>query len=265
VSELESHVGMPGNESSHTRSIAGLTWQRVAIVLLLAFAASQFAKQLPPVNTDGFLWDFTNVYSASRVFLDGNDPFQIDNVTQSWLRQPHSRFLAPENSNWLWVWAAVYPPPSLVMLAPLAMMSPAAAHVAWVAVDLTLFVLVCFALWDLGGFKNYDDRLLLLACLLAAAPVVDVFQSGQLGCPACAGVILAVWAVRRDRPILAGVILGLATAVKLQVAGPFIVFYLLIRRWRVGTAARAVLAAMSPDRDHSAGNASLSVVCRMDE
>jgi hypothetical protein len=245
VSEAESQVGMIDYGTNKKRSIAGLTLQRIAIVLLLLFAASQFIKQVPPENTNGFLWDFTNVCSASRVFLAGNDPFQIDNVTRSWEQQPHSRFFAPENAGWLWVWCAIYPPPSLVMIAPLALMSPAAAHVAWVVGDLTLFVLVCFALWDLGGFKNYDDRLLLLACLLAAAPVVDVFQSGQLGCPACAGVILAVWAVRRDRPILAGVILGLATAVKFQVAGPFIVFYLIIRRWRVGTVALAALAVIS--------------------
>ena len=38
-----------------------------------------------------------------------------------------------------------------------------------------------------GGLKTYDDRLLLIACLLAAAPVVDVIQSGQLGFPACPG------------------------------------------------------------------------------
>ena len=58
-------------------------------------------------------------------------------------------------------------------------------------------------------------------------------------------MILAVWAVRCERPTLAGVILGLATAIKFQVALPFIVFYLLVRRWRVGAVALWILAAIS--------------------
>src|ERR1700721_300580 len=107
---------------------------------------------------------------------------------RAWEQQPHTR-LAPENSGWLWVWCAVYPPPSLVMIAPLAWMTPVAAHVCWLAIDLALLALVLPALWSIGGLKSYDDRLLLVACLLAASPVVDVLQSGQLGFPACAGVI----------------------------------------------------------------------------
>jgi hypothetical protein len=55
-------------------------------------------------------------------------------------------------------------------------------------------------------------------------------------------VILAVWAFSKERLILAGVLLGLATALKVQVGAPFILYYLFIRQWRVGTLALVLFA-----------------------
>ena len=88
---------------------------------------------------------------------------------------------------------AVYPPPSLVMLAPLAWLTAVPAHLAWLVLTLALFALFVMALWSMGELRDWETRLLLVACLLAAAPVQDTLASGQLGFPACAGVVLAAW------------------------------------------------------------------------
>jgi len=79
---------------------------------------------------------------------------------------------------------------------------------------------------------------------MASAPVQCAMESGQLALPACALVILGVWAFSKDRLILAGILLGAATAIKLQVGAPFILYYLFIRQWRVGTLA-AILVAVA--------------------
>ena len=104
------------------------------------------------MNNSGFLWDFSNVSSAARVFLSGKDPFQIDNVQQAWVDAPHSRGWRRTTAVGYGV-VPVYPPPSLVMVAPWALLSPPMAHVLWVLSDVALMVLVCIALCRLGGSR----------------------------------------------------------------------------------------------------------------
>lgn len=211
-------------------------------LLLLLYAAGQFAHRAPPFKKGGFFFDFSNVYAASRVWLAGGDPFDIHQVYDAWEKSGHGRYFGASEADpqALSVWVAVYPPPSLVMLAPLAAVPAVPAHLAWFLINLLLLVLTIVGLWSMGGMRDWQSRLFLLACLLASAPVEDALESGQLCFPACAGVILAVWAVARRRLTLAGVLLGLATAVKVQVGAPFLLFYLLLRRWQVASAAAGV-------------------------
>jgi hypothetical protein len=235
----------PG-QSAPERARAKRIGQWVAIVLLLALAAGQFWRTARPVNgTHGLFWDFSIVYSASRAMLQGHDPYQLDNVYAAWEQERHWEILAPTDRSKLKIWISVNPPSSLAMLAPLAVLGSSAAHTIWIASDVVLFVLVLLALWQLGNLRSAEDRLLLMGAMLASSPVFTAFRSGQLCFPACAGVILAAWAVANKREILAGILLGLAVALKFQLAGPFVLFYLLVRRWRVSAIATAVFAAIS--------------------
>ncbi|HEX4124670.1 MAG TPA: glycosyltransferase family 87 protein [Tepidisphaeraceae bacterium] len=234
---------MTGDES---KLPMGRRWPRVlAIVLMGMLGIFQYARLAQPVNrTHRLMWDFSIVYSASRAMILGKDPFQLKNLYSVWEAEPHWKILAPGDRSALGIWVSVNSPPTLVMVAPLAAMGSAAAHGVWIASDVVLLVLMIVALWQLAGLSSASDRLLLVTGMLASEPVVTILRNGQLGFPACAGVVLGIWAVVRKRPILAGVILGLATAVKFQVAGPFILFYLLVRRWRVAMVALGVFAAV---------------------
>src|SRR5205085_11944658 len=84
---------------------------------------------------------------------------------------------------------------------------------------------------DMAHLRWRDPRtLILLGATLASAPLQFGILSGQLSLPAISLCVLAFWCVARSREKLAGLLLGLACAIKPQIAGPFVVYYLVMRR-----------------------------------
>jgi len=62
--------------------------------------------------------------------------------------------------------------------------------------------------------------------------------------PAISLSVLAFWCAGRGKDTLAGVLLGLGCAIKPQVAGPFVVYYLLMRRFKLSAIAIAIAAVV---------------------
>jgi hypothetical protein len=230
----------PINTTKLSRIPALLCSQWTCIVILLAAAAAQMLHRSPPVQRGAFFCDFSNVYSASRAWLHGDNPYSIHQVYRAWQTSNHGPYLGSADEGGLRMWAAVHPPSTLLLISPLAALNAPAAHLLWIGIGITLLTATFFALFSLGGIHDTRSRMLLVACALASAPVECAIESGQPALPAAALVILAVWAFSKERIILAGLLLGLATALKLQVGGSFIVYYLFIRQWRVGTLAAAI-------------------------
>jgi hypothetical protein len=111
-----------------------------------------------------------------------------------------------------------------------------------VGISLALLIATFAALFSLSGLHDARSRLLLIACALASAPLQIGMESGQPALPAATLVILAVWAFSKDRLALAGILLGTATIIKLQIGAPFILYYLFIRQWRIGALASILFA-----------------------
>ena len=177
------------------------------------------------VRSDVPLWDFVSVHSASRTWIHGGDPYDLASVTTTW-RQ--SGIFTDRDVSYF---ATVYPPTSLLVLAPLAVLPAPAAMVAWLL--LTTPLLVEYVALGHGPDSGRDPRALLLA---GAAPASRRFNLAfcQANCPCrrfpCRSCALQAG---RGRKMLAGVLLGLACAMKPQVAGPFVVYYLLMRRFKL--------------------------------
>jgi hypothetical protein len=205
-------------------------------------ALAQLAHRAPPVQREAFFFDFSNVYSASRAWLAGQNPYDIDAVHRAWDQSHPGRFLGKHEAVGLRDWAAVHPPSTLILLSPLAMLNAVPAHLIWMTSVLGLMVASFFALFSLSGIAWPSGRMLLVACALASAPIQCAIESGQPALPSAAMVILAVWAFSKDRQFLAGVLLGLATCVKLQMGLPFVAYYLFIRQWRIASVASLVFA-----------------------
>ena len=141
------------------------------------------------------------------------------------------------------------PPLTLLALAPLTSLSRPSAQFVWVLVKLPL-ALAVFAL-ALAIVRRAGGRLTTTAMLLVLAgwwlPVVLDMQEGQTNFLALLPLMGALYLAQNERPrwdVLAGVLLGLAIAVKVTPA-IFAAYFLWKRRWIVAAAAVAGVAVWS--------------------
>ena len=210
----------------------------VAIVLLF-LAAAQFAARSYRHRDGLLLWDFGSVYSAARAWIGGADPYDIEQVRQTW----RATEVRPEYTAEFW--SAVYPPPTLLMLAPLGALPAPLAFAIWALLLAALVGAMLAALLDLAGLTWREPRgLLLIGGTLASAPMQFGLLSGQPSVFAAAVTLLGIWCCARARDALGGVLIGLACAFKPHVAVPFLAYYLVLRRWRVVAVAGAIVCVI---------------------
>jgi len=105
-------------------------------------------------------------------------------------------------------------PPLLAWLfVPLTLVPEPAAYLIWTLGALAALIWT----WHVAAPYNGLAKLTLLLVALALWPVMQVFYYGQPSVVVVAGVALAWWLIRHDRPIAAGIVVALATALKPQV------------------------------------------------
>ena len=105
-------------------------------------------------------------------------------------------------------------PPLLAWLfVPLTLVPEPAAYLIWTLAALAALIWTWYVAAPYRGLA----KLTLLLLALALWPVMQVFYYGQPGVVVVAGVALAWWLIRHDRPIAAGIALALATTLKPQV------------------------------------------------
>jgi hypothetical protein len=191
------------------------------------------------VRTEIPLWDFDSVYAAARTWVHGGNPYDLPVVMQTW----HDTGLFSDR--YATYFATVYPPNSLCLLIPFAVLPALPANLLWLGVSLALLALQFAALADLAGLGRRDPRILILvAASLASAPFQFGLLSGQLTVPAVSLCILAFWCAAREHEVFAGLLLGLACALKPQIGAPFVAYYVLLRRWSVSGGAILVGGAV---------------------
>ncbi|HEY7086557.1 MAG TPA: glycosyltransferase family 87 protein [Tepidisphaeraceae bacterium] len=200
----------------------------LGIAFLIAALAQLGVRGMQRVRHDIPLWDFVSVYSASRTWIHGEDPYDLTNVIATW----HTSGMWSDRD--VSYFATVYPPTSLVIIAPFAVLPAGPAMIIWLILTIVLLGLMFAALADMAGLTWRDGRILLLVgAALAAAPLQFGILAGQLSLPAISACIIAFWLVSRHHDGSAGVLLGLALALKPQIAAPFVVYYLLVRHFKV--------------------------------
>ncbi len=203
--------------------------RRTLGILLLTVAVLQLGfRGLQRVRADVPAWDFASVYAAARTWMHGGDPYDLPAVVATW--RGAGAFAHRDVS----YFATVYPPSSLVTIMPLAVLPAAPAMILWMALTIALLALQFLALGDMAHLDRRDPRMLILiGASLASAALQFGILSGQLSIPAISLCIIAFWCAGRQRDTLAGVLLGLACAVKPQVAAPFALYYMILRRFNL--------------------------------
>jgi len=183
--------------------------------------------------------DFAAPYGATRAWAAGQNPYDAA-VLDSVLRASGRELT---DSGQARTTVSLYPPPTFLLLAPLSPLSWQAARLVWLLVLLALFVIQLHALLRLGRLRWREPTgLLLVGGALALAPIHTGIALGQLAIASVALLVFAVDRIDRGSKWGGGVALGLAVVAKPQLAGPFLLYFLLRGRWRAAGAAAGLAA-----------------------
>lgn len=167
--------------------------------------------------------DFLPVYTGARCLIAGLDPYNADALLKAdaTAGPPQSWF-----SDTLSFEGPVYPPTSLFVVIPFAVMRWRAAHLVWLAFIGLMFSIATCLMWELCA----DDAPLLAGALLGAFAATSTFLLMTANPTAIAVSLctIGVWSALRQRLEWLGVLcLALSLLLKPQIGG-FIWLYLLL-------------------------------------
>ena len=224
-----------------------------ALVLgLLILASTEFVLRGPIrfARASNFN-DFVSPYIQTRAWVKGMDPYSPGNLVALWPRDAEKfDFLKRDLADGSLVLKrgipTAYPPTAFALLASVAWLPWHVARQVWLAINLLAFGLTVFSLASLNGFHWRERQTyLFLALALALAPLHTGLAAGSIVIVVIGFCALAVLAADRQWNIAAGVMFGVAVGLKPQIGLPFLVYYLLRRRWRVVTTSITLLAILA--------------------
>lgn len=198
---------------------------RMAVVAILIAALAWTAIQLTDTGTISLAWsnrDFANYWIAARMALAGD-------VTDLFAPQPvyFAHMSAVFGPDYPWHnWS--YPPHYLLTVLPVGLLGYKPALVAYL---LATFLILCGSIRLLAPQADHRQFLLLMPAIVANALAA---QNGFF----TAALLLSGLAARYDRPILAGVCIGLLT-IKPQLGVLLPLLLVFERRWMVFATAAA--------------------------
>jgi hypothetical protein len=214
---------------------------KISLWILLLLAGAEFVARGPMrfLLEPGTWNDFSQGYTASKLWLRGQSPSDPRNFVALWRQEGNSRLELTDIRTHL-----VPPLGALVVLAPVAAFHWSIAKIIWMAVLLIAFATTVFALAMAGGFRHDELRILaFIAACLALAPFHTGLASGNATVLVIGACVAAVWAAHNRRDVTAGILFAVACSLKPQIGGLFVLYYLVRRRWRLfGTAVATTVA-----------------------
>lgn len=189
----------------------------LAVVLTIGLNALIVTSRGGMLNSD-----FFGLWAGGRAVLLGLNPYD----TGVW-----ADLHAQSGSTWLEPF--FYPPFTALVFAPVSLLPVRLAAVAWLTLSEAMVVAALFlAQRGLNWRSRPEDGLVLAVGVLLFRPMILTLSSGQLSALLLLIASTAFYALRRDRPFLAGALLGLLI-IKPQVAGvvlPLALVWLVRRR-----------------------------------
>lgn len=229
-------------------------WNRIWLLglLLLVVSLTEFVVRGPVrFALAGDFNDFKSPYIQTRAWMKGIDPYSPANLVALWPDTGQRLdFLKRDMADGSLVLKhgipTAYPPTSFALLAPIAWLPYRVAHPAWLLISLFACVLAVVSLALRAQLRWPEKRTyLFLAFAFALAPFHTGLGAGSLVIVAVAACALAVWAIDRQQDLIAGILIGVAVGLKPQIGLPFLVYYLLRRRWRVVGVAVTLVALLA--------------------
>jgi alpha-1,2-mannosyltransferase len=197
------------------------------------FALVSFVVDPLTGHFGGSFEDFSAYLGAARSMAAGGSPY------------------AQFNPSTVVMSGFIYPPFAALVVRPLALLSHRAAMDVWLFGNLGCAAAGAIVLARTALPRTWPATELGLLAVVAFAPATYNYWHGQINPLIFLILAVAFWAYVRDRPVTAGLLLGLAAAIKIA---PVIFLVLLLRRrwWRaagtmVGTGLATILiSGISP-------------------
>jgi len=137
--------------------------------------------------------DFKQPYASARCVLKHCNPYS-ETDTEAQYFAAHG----PDNDRLVFVpYSALYPPPSLLLLAPVAALPYPAAHAFWMLAITGGFSAAAFLITDLIAPYGSWLAVLALACFVANSDVL--LMLGQLSGVAIALLVIGIWLLLREK------------------------------------------------------------------
>lgn len=243
-----------GQLEATTSSRESARWKggRTLLIIFLVLASAEFVVRGPVrfVRARSFN-DFISPYIQTRAWMKGMDPYSPRNLVALWPADAEKAvFLTRDLADGSLVMKrgipTAYPPTSFVLLSTVAWLPWRVAYPVWLAISLLAYAATVFSLASIIGLRWLEWRTyLFLALALALAPFHTGLAAGSIVIVAVGACALAVWAAARQGSARAGILLGVAVALKPQIGLPFLVYYLLRGRWRILAPAVVVIAILA--------------------
>jgi len=236
----------------------GLAW------LAAAVGALEFVFRAIVRTRSDWPSDWSSPFVAARLWLAGLNPYDPASTIPTWYAggAPHT---LPDS---LVGAGSVYPPPTILLMVPLAVLRWQQSFDAFVAISLVLYAAVVYGLVRLGwpeqrtlsGLLREPAAMFFVAFALGFAPIHAAFHSVNIVLFAASASILAVLAGIREsdsvairrRPFAAGLLAGVGATAAICIkptTGLFLLPWLIRdRRWRLLAgivAACAIITAAS--------------------
>jgi hypothetical protein len=218
--------------------------------------------------------DFLSPYIQSKAWTRSLDPYSQDNLVALWPPevQPFP-FVDDLKSGTLLLKRGIptaYPLPTLVLLAPFAILPWPIAHELWLVLTLSAFGVTLFSLLRVVGY-HFDDTTtyLFLALAVALAPFHSGLATGNIVIVVVGLCAAAVLTATNQRDSLAGVLTGVAVCLKPQIGLVVLIYFLLKRRWKIVSFAIIVVAVLATTAigrlaaSHTSWVANYLLDCRM--
>lgn len=192
--------------------------------------------------------DFISPYIQSKAWTKGIDPYSPGNLVRLWPPEAQRpEFLAQDLARGSLVLRrgipTAYPLTTLLILAPFTILPWPVAHAVWLILNLVAFAGMALSLARLIHLEwNQTRTYIFCAFLLALAPFHTGMGAGSIAIVVVAIAAVACLAAEGGQDVLAGALLAIAVALKPQIGLPFLLYFLLRRRWRLSGTAIGMVA-----------------------
>lgn len=218
-----------------------IRWILLAAIIGLFFGPG-LLYQLHPPHEDN-LNDFFQDWSAARNVATGLPAYEYMDVAA----KRHLGITLPDRSQLFW-YIGVHPPTSILLFLPFQGLDYWQANQVWNLLSLAaLAVSLALVIRGLGIHFPPWSLLPTVALLLVCNPLQQQIMEGQFNLVLLLLVVSAWQAERSGKPILAGSLLALATAIKLF-PGFLFLYFVIRRQWRAliaGVVAFALLTLLT--------------------